>query len=728
MPLTRALFFLLLALVPVLSAVAQQAPFDRYGADDGLTADHIYDVLQGADGNIWLATNEGVHRLSGFDFEFFEVPANSPVRGLYLDGAKKLWCFTENGQVYYFDNGFRPIDQNQVLAEFLDGRNINTMAVAGNLYVGSEQPGRLLQVGPANEVSAVSQDPANFSHYIRELEPGIFVWGASTVEPPNKLLQVFLQQSTSAVSLSAAGEHTHSCLIPLPDGTLLFGHNYELVHLNAQQVLARLFLEKPIEDMLLDQRGQLWVALKSGGVRCYVSGNIDSKTPISYLDGQWVTSIAEDQLGDLWFGTMGSGLFTLPSAPAIAYKPPARFTETNTEEVEEVRQTAVVEQTEAAPAQGEARFVVTDNMRYDTLPPQIYITGLRIVDETAELKPEYELAYDQNYLLINYGGAAYSNAEKLQYSFMLEGLDTRWRFTDQTSVQYTTLPPGSYTFRVRTMNKDGIWSEDDAVMTFHIAPPFWQTWWFLALMSLLLFVSVGLVLLLSVQRVKRKEQEKVAINKKIAEIELQALRAQMNPHFFFNTLSSIQHYITTNDNDQALKYMSKFAKLMRRIMDNSRKGVISIREELDALKLYLELESLRFKGKFDFELNVEASIDVHYDQIPAMLIQPYVENAILHGIMYKEDKGQITISLSRANEVIKAVVEDNGVGRARAREIKASKNATHQSSGMDITRERLEILNAANNSNLSVNIIDLTDAQGNATGTRVEVFVPASDN
>lgn len=210
----------------------------------------------------------------------------------------------------------------------------------------------------------------------------------------------------------------------------------------------------------------------------------------------------------------------------------------------------------------------------------------------------------------------------------------------------------------------------------------------------------------------------------MGDMELKALRAQMNPHFIFNTMSSIQHYITNNDSQAALKYLSKFAKLMRSIMDNSKQPVILVKEELDALKLYLELESMRFKNKFTYTIHVDESVDINYDEIPAMLIQPYVENAILHGIGNKEGKGHLHIVLKKQNGMIICEIEDDGVGRKKAMEMSGKKKSTHKSMGMEITRERLEILNLTNESNLSVNITDLVDNAGSPAGTRVEIFVP----
>jgi sensor histidine kinase YesM len=166
---------------------------------------------------------------------------------------------------------------------------------------------------------------------------------------------------------------------------------------------------------------------------------------------------------------------------------------------------------------------------------------------------------------------------------------------------------------------------------------------------------------------------------------------------------------------------------MRRILDNSKTATITVKNEVQTLDLYLSLESLRFKNKLQYFIDIDKSIDQNYDEIPAMLVQPYVENAIIHGINHKEGVGTINISLTRENEFIKCIISDDGVGRKRSAEINKSKNKKHKSAGISITRERLNILNEAQENEANVVINDLVDERGNAAGTKIEIYILAEN-
>jgi sensor histidine kinase YesM len=235
---------------------------------------------------------------------------------------------------------------------------------------------------------------------------------------------------------------------------------------------------------------------------------------------------------------------------------------------------------------------------------------------------------------------------------------------------------------------------------------------------------LSLTVILRVRAIKKKQQLEFERKVEISRIELKALRSQMNPHFIFNSLNSIQHYIFNSKTDEAIKYLSKFAKLVRIILNNSNKPTVTVGEDIDALKLYLELEQMRFEEKFDYEVIVDPSVDLDYDIMPPLLTQPYVENAILHGLNPKPEKGMLTITLTSENNFLICTIVDNGIGRKKSSEIKHTMPGTkHKSLGMKITEDRLRILNEVNNSKLSVNIIDLM--QGDvALGTKVELFIP----
>lgn len=359
---------------------------------------------------------------------------------------------------------------------------------------------------------------------------------------------------------------------------------------------------------------------------------------------------------------------------------------------------------------------------------KISITGFRLFYTDTVLYNNVHLDYNSNNITFNYSGICLTNPSKVSYSHILEGFEKEWSPANKARfATYSNLPPGYYTFKVISSNNEGIWNELPASFSFTIERPFWKTWWFILSSTSLILISLILSIRFRIRQIKNREKQKTEMNKKIANIESQALRAQMNPHFIFNTMTSIQHYISNNDTDAALKYLSKFAKLMRKIMDNSKQPLISVSEEINALELYLELEIMRFDKKFEYTINVDPSIDQNYDRIPSMLIQPYVENAIIHGLLPKQGSGKIHINMERYDNTILCVIEDNGIGRERSKEFKKNRVQQHKSMGMSITAERLDILNSSLNSKLNAEIVDLYD-KGQPAGTRVRLIIPLETN
>ena len=225
-----------------------------------------------------------------------------------------------------------------------------------------------------------------------------------------------------------------------------------------------------------------------------------------------------------------------------------------------------------------------------------------------------------------------------------------------------------------------------------------------------------------------KSQLEAEFEKKIAEVEMTALRAQMNPHFLFNVLNSIKLYMVQNDARTASRYLTKFARLIRLILSNSKLTVVKLSEELSALKLYIEMENFRFNKKFDYSIQVDERIDTDRVDIPPMILQPYVENAIWHGLMHKEEGGrQLTIDIYPDDSMkgIYFIIEDNGIGRERAAQIKTRTATRHKSVGMEITQDRISITNKLFDTNATVEIIDLKYKKtGQAIGTKVVVHLP----
>ncbi|MDB5281160.1 MAG: hypothetical protein JWO06_235 [Bacteroidota bacterium] len=362
---------------------------------------------------------------------------------------------------------------------------------------------------------------------------------------------------------------------------------------------------------------------------------------------------------------------------------------------------------------------------YNALPPPVYITGLKIDKADYKQRDTNIFSYSTNFIQIDFVGLTYKNAGKQLYSYTLEGYDTSWSFTKSTSVQFTKLPPGSYKFLVRCINNSGIASLVPATFIFQINAPFYKRSWFV---FLLFVASLILILILSVAvilRIKRVERNKTRINRKIADLELQALRAQMNPHFIFNCLSAIRDFIVSNNARDAEYYLSSFAKLVRKVLDNSIRQNVPLSEEIDFLNLYLELEHLRFNGKFTYRISVDSNMNNQDIEFPSMILQPFVENAIKHGKLGGLGRhGELNISFIRKGDDLICCIEDNGIGLRKSLENKSVTAAKGQVHFLEIIREHVWAINQVHGSMIEYSITDRSDLDSNLSGTRAEIRIP----
>ncbi len=237
-----------------------------------------------------------------------------------------------------------------------------------------------------------------------------------------------------------------------------------------------------------------------------------------------------------------------------------------------------------------------------------------------------------------------------------------------------------------------------------------------------LCIAIGL-LIYSRARINAR-QRMTEMNRKISEVTQANLRQQMNPHFIFNTLNSIQYYMYQHDKLATNNYLTKFSSLMRKVLENSQHTSVPLRDDLDALILYLELEKIRFKDKFDYQINIDEEIDTILYKVPTMLIQPYVENSICHGLMPNEEKGLVKIELKLKKDYISCIIEDNGIGRDASRERKMKNEKNHNSLGTQITNSRLDLVNTLYGTSLKTIYTDLKNENGEPVGTRVEIHIP----
>jgi ligand-binding sensor domain-containing protein len=337
----------------------------------------------------------------------------------------------------------------------------------------------------------------------------------------------------------------------------------------------------------------------------------------------------------------------------------------------------------------------------------------------------FDIPYNQNAIAVEYASNSYYHRKDTYYQYMLEGFDKDWQAPTQVNtVNYISLSPGTYKFKVRVFK--GQKPEDNegniSSFSFVISPPFWQREWFYIVTILSVIGIVMGYIRLRIHKIRKSETEKTNINKKIADLELRALQAQLNPHFIFNALNSIQLFVVENNNEHAYRYLGKFSKLLRRVLDSSVNSIITIEEEIELVKLYIEIEALRFDHQFCYEIKYDEGYNYDTVFIPSMLLQPYVENAIKHGLMPKEGVRRLLVEITIEGKNVKIIIEDNGIGRQQAA-LNNGHNLIYESRGVSLGEDRLKVLRYFENADCDVRIEDLYD-NTIATGTRIIITVP----
>lgn len=341
----------------------------------------------------------------------------------------------------------------------------------------------------------------------------------------------------------------------------------------------------------------------------------------------------------------------------------------------------------------------------------------------------------ENNISFQFTAFDFNNPGNICFRYRLLSKDTAWVLTqdEQRSATYLSLSPGSYTFEVQSGNKNGSWNTNPAIYSFTIKPAFWQTTWFKICSILLLAGLLLFFYLVRIRQLKKQQQEKNRMeqsllkselelsqtNRQLAETELSMLRSQMNPHFIFNSLNSVQKYIWENKEEDAAEYLAKFAKLIRAILENSRKELISLKEEIEVMKIYTELEHRRSNGRFDYSITIDTTVNADTTAVPPMLLQPFIENAVWHGLSKKTTKGNLRISVTRNLEQLICVVDDDGVGRNfENKNIKEKKSL-----GIAITQQRIERMMQATGQHASMDIYDKKENEQPA-GTTVTIILP----
>ncbi|MCB0655505.1 MAG: histidine kinase [Saprospiraceae bacterium] len=318
------------------------------------------------------------------------------------------------------------------------------------------------------------------------------------------------------------------------------------------------------------------------------------------------------------------------------------------------------------------------------------------------------------------------NANNMTLAYKIQEAGS-WNITKSDRIRIEQLSPGLYTLRIRGTNLSGNWLEEEWAMPIRVRNVFYKSPFFI----LFLLVGSGALIYGYLKRrtmlIAEEERQKALITKRFAELEMQALQAQMNPHFIFNALSAIQYFVHSNNKKACELYITKFAFLIRSVLEASKNKYITLRDELRIISTYVELERMRFNNKFDFDMEVDPSVKDANVQIPALFLQPFIENSINHGLFHKKDKGNLQLKVFQEGSNISILIQDNGIGRLQSVMIKEKSIGAHRSRGLQMMEERKEVYQKVDGYHLNFNIEDLFEG-GKPSGTKVLVNIPIFEN
>lgn len=526
-------------------------------------------------------------------------------------------------------------------------------------------------------------------------------------------------------------------LLLLGNDTLYAG-GYDGLHCLVKDTLVKLFkhpmalLQVPIAAMAFSKQKHIVFATKENGIGILTKDSC--YTIASGLNSNTCNNISVDDEGVIWIAT-AKGINRLEYSIGLNGELKVKLQDYNSfSGLSYASVNQVLRQKDSmwmATNSGVSLFLPTQLPKY---PPPVYLESLQVNSATVALQDTCYFNFTSTQFRFNFGAIAFGSQRNIIYRYKLEGLNNEWIETREPFATYAYIPPGNYTFYVSCSFGTQQFNTKQAVVHLIITPPFWQTNWFLITASLVLLLVLYFLAKSRLQALQKKQyliqqalqlaKEKAEYEKDVIALQQQALRLQMNPHFIFNAIYAIQGYYAKGNVEEGKKYVARFATLLRLILDAGNSKTITLENELRLLHNYLELVSARMNNPFTFAIEVKGIVPNVMVKLPTMVVQPFVENAAIHGVAALPSGGAIKILFEVMEHTINCTIEDNGIGRMQS--AKRNVQSTHVSKGINITEQRLQLFakSMALPDNSSLTIIDKTDDKGQPIGTKVILNIP----
>lgn len=675
--------------------------FSAYTEADGLSSDAIMNIVRDGAGVLWLGTYDGgICRMTNDTIQRIDdalFQGNNRVWSSAIDAAGNCWFGASEGLYTVRNNKLvGPLYTNQLPDKLILSLTFDN---ANRLWIGTAK-------GPAvidkekNVLLSLPDDVRTRIRCIREDRVGK-VWLATSrglVRFHEGAWDFFSEKDglpdNSIYSLEI--DNLNRVWVGTQNGLSLFnGNGFETAHPGETSASNSINFLKHVDD-------ELWVGTNDGLYKLACGNNVSLAAPkwlrYGIQDGLRSTetnlnAVFLDQYRQLWFGT--------------------------TEGVMVLNRRAL--QRESIPT---IPKLVLTNIQINLKTPNWSSLGY-VVNPIDGLPMQPVFDYKKNHLTFYFTGIATAHPDEVEYQFYLDGFEDDWQSPTKASfTTYSNLPYRDFEFVVRTRELGGEWSEE-LRFPFRIRPPFWLTWWFIALEMMAI---VGLIwLFVSYKRRIRNERlakDQFALRSRLLALEQQSLNSSMNRHFIFNALNSIQYYINRQDKLAANKYLTDFAKLIRKNLDHTSENMATLREEIERLELYLRLEHMRFKDKFEYSISVDPALQQDKIKVPAMLVQPFLENSIWHGLLPKEGQGKVEVKVELNDAHLVWTIKDNGIGIENSLRNKTGTDE-HISRGMEITTDRIELIRKMTGKNVElIGPKQVNDQQGRSVGTLVKIIFP----
>ena len=737
----------------------------KFNKVNALSENYIYDIYKDEQGTVWVATFTGLNRFENNLAKFSTVSIYENGSMLSINSFLEM---QDNNILVGTESGIKVFNVNDKSITdfktfFNSKENYFESLYVYNFYldeednciwVGTRNNGLYIYDIKADEVVDVS-DAYNISKLKHAVIRGTVkdkhdnVWvatnlGLCCVNLKNKTHRFYTPQKNNK---NAIPNHDIFDLL-LDDETLyvttgngLAIYNYDSDNFSNYYLPDSLTRNDVVKnngffDIVDGEDGRFYIGSYSNGMLAFSPDKRQFKTPkvMGYL-GTMVYAIVPDDHGALWAST-SKGIMKYD----LITKETMNYDVSDGLQGSEFSPNAFLKSKDGFVFFGGFsgfNYFKPDEIQLETQEPKVVITKVLTSDGK---KYRYlthgdtiHLSYKYNSFEIEFATMNLLRRNMVKYAYMLDNYDREWAYykSNHRYVDYNKMRPGTYVFKIKAANEVNVWTEEPVELTIIIHPAWYQRAWFKISVILLLSFIVFIIVKQRNKIVNQKREQKRIITEletQMLQLKQKTLQLQMNPHVIFNTLNSIQQYILNNDAPNAVSYLSSFSKLMRRILNNSNERYITLSDEIEAVSLYLQLESMRLGNRFSYKIDVDSEIDAKNIEIAPLIVQPFVENAIIHGLVPKKDNCFLSIRFSKiSNDKLLCVIEDNGVGRKHSEMMKQERGSSHKSYGMSITKRRLETLTKISNDDFSVEIVDLYDDNGNAAGTRVNIIISFYD-